>query len=97
MKYVVYETATTRYAGRKNKYDSPVFDSVAAAKSHITRLLKNGHYHERSELAFAPASIFHDQIEKKVKRINMMSGNEYEESINTPLCCSPASETYWSM
>jgi len=32
-----------------------------------------------------------------VTRINLMSGKEYEESVNTPLCCSPASETYWSM
>jgi hypothetical protein len=32
-----------------------------------------------------------------VKRKNLMSGKEYEEDINTPLCSSPASETYWSM
>lgn len=32
-----------------------------------------------------------------VTRINLMSGKPYEEDINTPSCCSPASETYWSM
>ncbi len=36
-------------------------------------------------------------IERKVVRVNLMSGVEYEESVNTPLACSPASETYWSM
>ena len=32
-----------------------------------------------------------------VTRINMMSGKSYEESVTAPLCCSPSSETYWSM
>lgn len=34
---------------------------------------------------------------KMVTRINLMSGKEYQEAEDTPLCCSPASETYWSM
>lgn len=33
----------------------------------------------------------------KVTRVNLMTGAEYQEDINTPLCCSPASESYWSM
>lgn len=32
-----------------------------------------------------------------VKRINIMTGKVFEEAYDTPLCCSPASETYWSM
>ena len=34
-------------------------------------------------------------LTKKVT--NLMSGKEIEISINTPLCCDPSSETYWSM
>ncbi len=34
---------------------------------------------------------------KMVVRRNLMSGIEYVEAEDTPLCCSPASETYWSM
>lgn len=34
---------------------------------------------------------------KMVTRTNLMSGQEYQEAVDTPLCCSPASETYWSM
>jgi len=34
---------------------------------------------------------------KMVTRKNLMTGTEYQEDVNTPLCCSPASETYWSM
>ena len=28
---------------------------------------------------------------------NMISGRELEIPIDTPLCCDPSSETYWSM
>ena len=34
---------------------------------------------------------------RMVVRRNLMSGIEYVEAEDTPLCCSPASETYWSM
>jgi hypothetical protein len=32
---------------------------------------------------------------KKVK--NLMSGKEIEIDADTPHCCNPATETYWSM
>jgi hypothetical protein len=32
---------------------------------------------------------------KKVK--NLLTGKEIEIDSNTPLCCDPSSETYWSM
>jgi hypothetical protein len=34
---------------------------------------------------------------KMVTRKNLMTGLEFEEDVNTPNCCSPASETFWSM
>ena len=34
---------------------------------------------------------------RMVTRTNLMTGTEYQEDVNTPLSCSPASETYWSM
>jgi hypothetical protein len=34
---------------------------------------------------------------KMVQRRNLMTGELYWEAEDTPLCCSPASETYWSM
>lgn len=51
----------------------------------------------REDFAIAEAVEFREKIEKKVVVRNLMSGEEYEEAINTPNCCSPASETYWSM
>ena len=32
-----------------------------------------------------------------VEKTNLMSGKKYMEAKGTPLCCSPSSETYWSM
>lgn len=96
MSYVVFEKATTRYAGRKAKYDDPIFDSIAAAKSHMSRLVKSGKY-AAEDIAFADADYFHDHIEQIVQRTNLMSGKPFFERINTPYYCSPSSETYWSM
>jgi hypothetical protein len=35
--------------------------------------------------------------ETYVLRKNMMGGAEYQERYDTPRCCSPSSEAYWSM
>jgi len=32
-----------------------------------------------------------------VTRTNLMTGQEYQEDVNTPRFCSPSSETFWSM
>jgi hypothetical protein len=32
-----------------------------------------------------------------VTRTNIVDGVEYQERYDTPFCCSPSSETYWSM
>ena len=39
-------------------------------------------------------SLFKDNM---VERTNLMTGKKYFEDKNTPIFCSPASETYWSM
>lgn len=35
--------------------------------------------------------------EDMVERVNLMSGKTYMEHKDTPMCCSPSSETFWSM
>ena len=32
-----------------------------------------------------------------VERTNLMTGKKYMEDANTPRCCSPSSELFWSM
>jgi hypothetical protein len=34
---------------------------------------------------------------KMVEKRNAMTGETFWEADNTPRCCSPASELYWSM
>jgi hypothetical protein len=34
---------------------------------------------------------------KMVTRKNLMTGQEYQEDVNTPNFCSPSSESFWSM
>ena len=55
-----------------------------------------------TESKFGPYAIAtYDAYYRKVvttkKVINIMSGKEVEIASNTPLCCDPSSETYWSM
>jgi hypothetical protein len=45
----------------------------------------------------ADASYFHQFIEKQRRVKNLMSGAEVELAANTPRCCDPSSELYWSM
>ena len=96
MKFVVFETATTRYAGKKNKYNDPIFDSLAAAKSHMTRLVKSGKY-TFDQLSVTDYDYFHDYVEQIVVRNHLLNGQPLFERINLPFYCSPSSETYWSM
>ena len=35
--------------------------------------------------------------EMYVTKTYLLSGEEYQERYDTPNCCSPSSETYWSM
>jgi hypothetical protein len=76
MSFVVFETATTRFAGKKAKYNDPIFPTLAAAKSHMTRLIKSGKY-TAEQIAVADYSYYHDEIEAIVERTNLMSGKPY--------------------
>lgn len=101
--FVVYNTETTRIETEK-RYGKETYKSEAAAKAARTRMLKkprkvNGELcvFKPEDLAVAEVGYYSKNIEKMVKRVNMMSGKEYYESVNTPNYCSPASEAYWSM
>lgn len=100
--WYVYEKDSTRIVkGYKTR---------AAAQAAITRAHKQytktnlyvpgSNAHEADPLfmwAMADAQYFHMFIEKRVTKRNLMSGEEFTQTVNTPLCCDPSSETYWSM
>lgn len=62
-------------------------------KAAVTRAI-NKHKLELGTYEIVPVA---DYKPRMVERVNLMSGEKYMEDINTPACCSPASELYWSM
>lgn len=94
MSFVIYNIETTCIL-RKNWYDEP-YATERAAKAGLTRSVKAGKA-VREQYAIADTKTFHETIEKKVTRVNLLSGKEFEIPINTPMCCDPSTETYWSM
>lgn len=38
-----------------------------------------------------------ERLDSLVERVNLMTGEKFYEEPNTPRCCSPSSEAYWSM
>lgn len=85
--FVVYEKSTTKIVAKVS--------TLRAAKSFLTTFVKRGAV--RSEYEIASYGVYVESIEKMVTRKNLMTGKEYQESVNTTLYLSPASETYWSM
>lgn len=98
--FVVYNTETTRIETEK-RWGKESYKTEAAAKAARTRMLRKlkmgKPIWKPEDLAVADVVVYRTLIEKMVKRVNMMSGKEYYESVNTPNYCSPASESYWSM
>ena len=97
MSYVIFEKATTKFVRimRNGFWQDAVYKTQGAANAAFTRLRKQGKVHPMY-FAILPMSEF-VKIEKTVTRTNLMSGESFTMSVNTPLCCDPSSETYWSM
>ena len=109
MSYVIYEKSSTMIMGKpdRNGVTRPdhrkSYKTLGAAEAALTRickaegLLQTDPNYGRYRYAIAARAYFHQNIEKKVAKRNMMTGKEYSESVNTPVHMSPSSETYWSM
>ena len=95
MAYVVYNIETTQTVNEK-RWGRETYKTEAAAKAARTRMIKRSKYLANT-LAISDVAFYTKHVAKTVTRTNLMTGNTYQESVNTPLCCSPSSETYWSM
>lgn len=93
MRYVVYDTESTRIVTPK-PYGKEYYLTEGAAKAARTRMLKKKRF-AGMDLAVMDIEVYRTCVEKMVQKVNMMSGQTYWESINTPSYCSPASEAYW--
>ena len=95
--YYIYDQSTTKILSREGKrYHQPAaYKTMGAAQAALTRMQKKW-VQRNADAAQGPlftAAIAEAEYYKK----NMMSGEEYTESVNTPNYMSPASEAYWSM
>ena len=66
------------------------------ACARMNNLTLGTHTYGPGNYAVAHVDHYHNHVVKQVTRVNLMSGQEYQEASNTPLYLSPASETYWS-
>ena len=97
MNYVIYDRLTTKMVRTmRNGYrQDAIYKTLPAAKAAWTRLAKAGKI-----LGLVHCINSMDEfrkIEKTETKVNLMSGKEFTQSVNTPFCCDPSSETYWSM
>ena len=97
MSYVIFETETTRLfrVFRQGYWQNASYADQGAAKAAMTRLTKAGKI-DPSKHTIMEHSEF-KKIEKTETVISLMSGQPVVQSVNTPLCCDPSSETYWCM
>lgn len=86
MAFVVYH--------RKSTQMLKMFNSHASAKRSMTCMNRNA---KSDEYAVAEEDYYNKNIVWRRKVKNLMSGEEVEIPSNTPHCCDPSTETYWSM
>ena len=106
--YYIYDQQSTKSLSREGKryWQKAEYKTMSAAQAALTRMQNKWVQREGVAAqgqgplytaAIAEADYYTKNIEKFVTRKNMMSGQEYTESVNTPNYMSPASEAYWSM
>jgi len=84
---IVSETASRSY-----------YKTMSSAKAARTRIINKGIVvGDTVDLAIAETQLFYNTIEKTETVINLMTGKEVVQPVNTPHCCDVSSELYWSM
>lgn len=93
--YVIYNPETgALYKHPKTR--RTYYASAGSARAALTKACVRGelawytHYVTSSET-------YTTFIEKTETKRNLMTGTEFTQSVNTPMCCDPSTETYWSM
>ena len=86
MSFVVYHRKSTRLI--------KTFNLESAAKRSKTCMNRNA---GSNEYAYTLEDMYYNEVVTTKKVKNLMSGEEIEIPSNTPRCCDPSTETYWSM
>ncbi len=98
MSYVVYEKASTKRID--NLMGGPKqtsFASMAAARAARTRFLKAQMAFTEDDILIADSTEFYNRIEKEVEGKSARDGTLVKVKANTPYCCDPRFEKFWSM
>jgi hypothetical protein len=93
MSYVIYDTETLLLANLGKGW----YQTETAAKAAITRWKKSHKDCAPNQYAYTESVHYNTFISPKKVVHNLMSGKATVIDANTPLCCDPSSETYWSM
>ena len=97
MSYVIFHTESTKIFRiiRNGYWQDATYADEGAAKAAMTRMTRAGKIDPATH-SIMDVSEFR-KIEKTEVVYNLMSGKPVVQSVNTPICCDPSSETYWSM
>lgn len=68
------------------------YKTWGAARATRTRLCRKAGW-SAGDLSIVDTKYYKPRM---VTRKNLMTGQEYQEDVNTPNFCSPASESFWS-
>jgi hypothetical protein len=93
--FVIYHKDTSQFLRimRAGYWQDAKFATEGAAKACLTRLAKAGKL-VSSEYLIGPV----ESVPQKTRIVkNLMSGKDVEIPVNTPRCCDPSTELYWSM
>ena len=88
MRYIVFYTANPHA-------DKRYFKTAGGAKRSTTCANRNA---GREAYAFMEETMFYLKHPVGMKTVkNLMTGKDVQIAEDTPWCCNPASETFWSM
>lgn len=85
----------TRIKNRNLPRHGGSYETQAAAKAALTRY-RGGRMSLGDDWEVMEYQAYLAQVPTTKVR-NLMTGKEIEIAADTPLCCDPSSETYWSM
>ena len=97
--YVIFNPETTRFLHIRTPHRGvgttrTHFETKAAAKAGLTRYLKK---HPNDAVLYTILSTEEFAAIEKTETKKSLMGGEFTQSVNTPACCDPSTETYWSM
>lgn len=93
--FVIMNVGTEWLYKKPGHYVAANYATERGAKTACTKLNKS--YGSTAQWVVMTRDTFEQNHNPMVERTNLLSGKTYMEKRNTPACCSPSTETYWSM